>query len=168
MVEILNQHFTASSEIILDSGGTLDKFIGDAIMAFWGAPAPREDHALAAVKTAIAMQAAAKDLDKIVQARWGEEFRIGIGINTGDAVVGHIGSPRRMGYTAVGDPTNLASRVEGLTKDYQAEILITQTTYDLVKDQIEVDSLGQAPVKGRKETTAIYRVTGLKAAQAFS
>ena len=162
MVEILNQHFTASSEIILNSGGTLDKFIGDAIMAFWGAPAPREDHALAAVKAAIAMHTAAKELDKIVQARWGEQFRIGIGINTGDAVVGHIGSPRRMGYTAVGDPTNLASRVEGLTKDYQAEILITQATYELVKDRIEAEPLGHVAVKGRKEPTAIYRVIGLK------
>lgn len=168
MVEILNQHFTASSEIILNSGGTLDKFIGDAIMAFWGAPAPREDHALAAVKAAIAMQTAAKELDKIVQARWGEQLRIGIGINTGDAVVGHIGSPRRMGYTAVGDPTNLASRCEGLTKDYQAEILITQTTYDLVKDQVKVDPLGEVPVKGRRETTAIYRVIRLKENQTFS
>jgi len=168
MVEILNQHFTASSEIILNSGGTLDKFIGDAIMAFWGAPAPREDHALAAVKAAIAMQTAAKELDKIVQARWGEQLRIGIGINTGDAVVGHIGSPRRMGYTAMGDPANLASRCEGLTKDYQAEILITQTTYDLVKDQVKVDPLGEAPVKGRRETTAIYRVIGLKEHQTLS
>lgn len=162
MVEILNQHFTASSEIILNSGGTLDKFIGDAVMAFWGAPAPREDHALAAVKAAIAMQTAAKELDKIMQARWREQFRIGIGINSGDAVVGHIGSPRRMGYTAVGDPTNLASRCEGLTKDYPAEILITRTTYSLVKDHVEVDPLGEVPVKGRTETTAIYRVIRLK------
>jgi adenylate cyclase len=162
MVEILNQHFTASSEIILNSGGTLDKFIGDAIMAFWGAPAPREDHALAAVKAALEIQMAAKALDKLLQERLGERFMIGVGINTGDAVVGHIGSPRRMGYTAVGDPTNLASRVESLTKDYQAEILITQTTYDLVKDQIEAESLGRVPVKGRKETTIIYRVIGLK------
>jgi adenylate cyclase len=162
MVEILNQHFTTSSELILNSGGTLDKYIGDAIMAFWGAPAPREDHALTAVKTALDMQAAARALDKLVQARWGEQFRIGVGINTGEAVVGHIGSPRRLGYTAVGDPTNLASRVESLTKDYQAEILITQTTYDLVKDHIAVESLGRVPVKGRKEPTAIYRVIGLK------
>jgi adenylate cyclase len=168
MVDILNQHFTASSEIILNSGGTLDKFIGDAIMAFWGAPTPREDHALAAVKVALAMQAAARELDKIVEAQWGEQFRIGVGINTGDAVVGHIGSPRRMGYTAVGDPTNLASRVEGLTKEYQSDILITQATYDRVKDEIEAESLGQVPVKGRKETTAIYRVIGLKENQVFS
>lgn len=168
MVDILNQHFAASSEVILNSGGTLDKFIGDAIMAFWGAPAPREDHALAAVKAAIDMQVAAKALDRVVQARWGEPFRIGIGINTGDAIVGHIGSPRRMGYTAVGDPTNLASRVEGLTKEYQADILITQATYELIRDQIEAEPLGQAAVKGRKETTAIYRVIGLKDNQAFS
>jgi adenylate cyclase len=158
MVEILNQHFTASSAIILDSGGTLDKFIGDAIMAFWGAPAPREDHALAAVRAAIEMQAAARELNKILQAQCGEQFRIGIGINTGEAVVGHIGSPRRMGYTAIGDPANLASRIEGLTKEYKCEILITQSTYDLVRDKIEAESLGQVTVKGRKETTAIYRV----------
>ena len=162
MVEILNQHFAASGEIILNSGGTLDKFIGDAIMAFWGAPAPREDHALAAVKAAIEMQTAAKKLDRLLQERLGERFQIGVGINTGDAVVGHIGSLRRMGYTAVGDPVNLASRVESLTKEYQAEILITQATYELVKGQIETESLGHVAVKGRKEPTAIYRVIGLK------
>lgn len=162
MVEILNQHFTASSEIILNSGGTLDKFIGDAIMAFWGAPAPRDDHALTAIKTAIAIQTAAKELDRLLQERLGERFQIGVGINTGDAVVGHIGSLRRMGYTCVGDPVNLASRVESLTKEYQAEILITQATYELVKDQIEAESLGHVSVKGRKDTAAIYRVIRLK------
>ena len=162
MVEVLNQHFTASSELILNSGGTLDKFIGDAIMAFWGAPAPREDHALTAVKTALDLQTAAKALDKLLQERLGERFILGVGINTGNAIVGHIGSPRRLGYTAVGDPMNLASRVESLTKDYQAEILITQTTYDLVKNQVEAECLGSVPVKGRKETTTIYRVIGLK------
>jgi adenylate cyclase len=163
VVEFLNQHFTIASEIILKHGGTLDKFIGDAVMAFWGAPTPRENHALLAVQAALEMQAA-KQVDERFQERFGERLQIGIGINTGDAIVGHIGSPQRMGYTVVGDPVNLASRVSGLTREHQAEILITQFTYELVKFYVEAEPLGVVSVRGRSDPVAIYRVLGLKAA----
>jgi len=162
VVEILSRHFTAASEIVLKHGGTLDKFIGDAVMAFWGAPTPREDHAFLAVKAALEMQAAAAELDASLRERLGERFRIGIGINTGDAIVGHTGSPQRMGYTAVGDPVNLASRVEGMTGELRAEILITQFTYELVKFYVEAEPLGVMPVRGRRDPVAIYRLMGLK------
>lgn len=164
LVELLNQHFTAAGEIVLKHGGTLDKFIGDAVMAFWGAPAPREGHALLAVRAALEMQAAARELDARLQERLGERFQVGIGINTGDAVVGHIGSPKRLGYTVMGDPVNLAARVEAMTREQQAEILMTQFTYELVKFYVEAEPLGLVPVRGRKDPVAIYRALGLKAA----
>jgi adenylate cyclase len=162
VVEILSRHFAAASDIVLKHGGTLDKFIGDAVMAFWGAPAPHEHHAFLAVKAALEMQAAAAELDASLGERLGERFQIGIGINTGDAIVGHTGSPQRMGYTAVGDPVNLASRVEGMTGELRAAILITQFTYELVKFYVEAEPLGVVPVRGRRDPVAIYRLLGLK------
>ena len=160
VVEILNEHFTAASEIVLRHGGTLDKFIGDAVMAFWNAPVAREDHALRAVRAALEMQAAAEALDARLRDHLGERLQLGVGINTGAAVVGHIGSPQRLGYTAVGDPVNLAARVESLTREHDAVILITQFTYELVKFDVEAEPLGLVPVRGRKEPVAIYRVAG--------
>jgi adenylate cyclase len=162
VVDLLNRHFTTASEIILRYGGTLDKFVGDALMAFWGAPVPQEDHALLAVRAALDLQAAARELDARVQHRLQERFRIGVGINTGEAVVGHIGSPRRMGYTAVGDPINLGARVESLTREHEADVIITQFTYEIVKFYVDAEPLGVVHVKGRKEPVAIYRVLTLK------
>ena len=164
MVGILGEHFAAMSDIVLRHRGTLDKFIGDAVMAFWGAPTPNSDpdDALLAVQAAIEMQAAAHKLAASVQQRFGESFAIGIGINTGDAVVGHIGSPQRITYTAVGDPVNLASRVEHMTREHDAGILITQFTYDRVKYDVEAELLGFMPIRGRTDPVALYRVHGLK------
>jgi adenylate cyclase len=167
VVEILNEHFTAASETILRHGGTLDKFIGDAVMAFWNAPVPRADHALCAVRAALEMQAAAAALDARVKDRLGERLRIGVGINTGDAIVGHIGSARRLGYTAIGDPVNIAARVEALTREQDAVILVTQFTYELVKFDVEAEPLGVVPIRGRRDAVALYRVTGLKVARAL-
>jgi adenylate cyclase len=164
LVDILCQHFARASEIIHRHGGTLDKFIGDAVMAFWGAPTPRADQGLCAVRAALEMQAAAAELNARVKREVGEEIKIGIGINSGDTVVGHIGSPARMEYTAVGDPVNLASRVEGMTAQHQADILITQFTYELVKYDVDVEPLGATTVRGRTDPIAIYRVVRLKSA----
>jgi adenylate cyclase len=164
LVDILCQHFARAGEIIHRHGGTLDKFIGDAVMAFWGAPTPRMDHGLCAVRAAVEMQAAVAELNVLVRQQVGEEIKIGIGINSGDAVVGHIGSPERMEYTAVGDPVNLASRVEGMTREHQADILITQFTYELVKYDVDVEPLGTTTVRGRTDPIAIYRLLRLKSA----
>jgi adenylate cyclase len=162
VVEMLNEYFTCATEIILKHRGTMDKFIGDAVMAFWGAPTPREDHAVLAVRAAIEMQELASRIDASLVKRSGERFRIGIGINTGDAIVGHVGSPQHMGYTAMGDPVNLASRIEGITKEHNADILISQFTYEHVKFHVETESLGFVSVKGRNDSVGIYRLIGLK------
>ena len=162
VVSILGEYFAAMSEIVLRHRGTLDKFIGDAVMAFWGAPTPDPDDPLLAVRAAIEMQAATRRLAVSIQERFGEAFAIGIGINTGDAVVGHIGSPQRITYTAVGDPVNLASRVEAMTRQYDADILLTQFTYDRVKYDVDAELLGFLPIRGRQDPVAVYRVHGLK------
>jgi adenylate cyclase len=162
LVGILCQHFARAGEIIHRHGGTLDKFIGDAVMAFWGAPTPRTDHGLCAVRAALEMQVAARELSALVRDQVGEDLRIGIGINSGEAVVGNIGSPTRMEYTAVGDPVNLASRIESMTRQHQVDILITQFTYELVKYDVDAEPLGSTSVRGRTDPIAIYRVVGLK------
>jgi adenylate cyclase len=163
LVSLLSEYFAAATRIILAHGGTLDKFIGDAVMAFWGAPSPHDDHA---VKVALEMQAAARAIDAAARRRLGEHFRIGIGINSGDAVVGQIGAPERMSYTAVGDPVNVAARVEAMTREHEADILITQFTYELVKFEVQAAPLGCLPVKGRTDPVALYRVLGLKGTSA--
>ncbi len=162
LVELLNRHFTAASEIVLRHGGTLDKFIGDAVMAFWGAPIPCEDHALRAVRAALEMQAAAREIDAWARQRFGETLRIGIGIHSGAAVVGHFGSPTRLGYTAVGDSVNLAARVAAMTREREADVLVSHDTWRLVRDRVEAEALGTAPVRGRAEPVALYRVLGLR------
>jgi adenylate cyclase len=112
------------------------------------------------------MQAAARAIDAAARRRLGEHFRIGIGINSGDAVVGQIGAPERMSYTAVGDPVNVAARVEAMTREHEADILITQFTYELVKFEVQAAPLGCLPVKGRTDPVALYRVLGLKGTSA--
>jgi adenylate cyclase len=164
VVKMLGEYFAATSHIVLRHHGTLDKFIGDAVMAFWGAPTPNADDPLRAVRAALEMQVAMRALAASMRERFGEALEIGIGLNTGDAVVGHIGSRERITYTAVGDPVNLASRVEAMTREYSADVLITQFTYERVKYDVEAEMLGFLPIRGRHDPVALYRVLGLKEA----
>src|SRR5207253_10212115 len=131
VVEMLNEYLTKMVEILLDHGGTLDKFIGDAVMGFWNAPAADANHALHAVQCSIAMI----DETARIRARWETEgkasIRIGIGINTGDAVAGNIGAEQVWSYTVIGDAVNLASRLEGKNKDYATEIIISEFTMEI-------------------------------------
>jgi len=157
-VGILNEYLSSMTEIIFKYNGTLDKFIGDAVMAFWGAPIPQEDHAEKAVFCAIEM------IEKLaqLQEQWKQQNKpiidIGIGINTGEMVVGNMGSNQRMDYTVIGDNVNLASRLETLNKQYGTKIIISETTYQIVKDKIEAKLLGQVNVKGRQKPVTIYEV----------
>jgi len=157
-VGILNEYLSSMTEIVFKYNGTLDKFIGDAIMAFWGAPIPQEDHAEKAVFCAIEM------IEKLaqLQEQWKQQNKpiidIGIGINTGEMVVGNMGSSQRMDYTVIGDNVNLASRLETLNKQYGTKIIISETTYQIVKDKVETKPLGQVNVKGRQKPVTIYEV----------
>lgn len=163
LIPQLNEYFTEMVEvIIMKYNGTLDKYMGDAIMAFWGDPVPMEDHAKNAVLAALAMQ---KHL-KLLNERWAQEGKppmsIGVGLNSGEMIVGHMGSPRLVDYTVLGDNVNIASRVEGLNKQYGTEIIITEATYNLVKDIVEVEFLDSVTVKGKTKTVNVYNVLKLK------
>ena len=162
VVEVLNFYFKEMTNIAFKYGGTVDKYIGDAIMVEFGAPLPQPNDEELAVRMAIDMQARMKELREIWRSEGKVPFEIGIGINSGEAVVGFMGTERKMEYSALGDTVNLASRLETLTKEYHASIIISQSVYDKVKDIVEVKALGEATVKGRSIKTTIYDVLGLK------
>lgn len=152
LVEKLNVYLTYMSRIITEKGGTLDKYIGDAVMAFWGAPLKISDHALKGVQSAMAIQEVLKEMPLFITR---------IGIHTGRAVVGNIGSDIRFNYTAIGDTVNLASRLEGINKQFGTRIIISATTHEEVKGSIESRLIGKVRVKGRVEPIAIYEPLGL-------
>ncbi|MFQ5794486.1 MAG: CHASE2 domain-containing protein [Candidatus Bipolaricaulia bacterium] len=165
VVGILNEYLPEMTQIIHEYGGTVDKYEGDAIVAFFGAPIAHEDDPGRAVRSALEMQQRLIEL----RNRWGEqgraELRIGVGLATGPAVIGNVGSEDRMDYTAIGDTMNLASRLEGLNKDLNSEILISESTYEQVKDIVEVVRHSNVSIKGKGETT-VYQVVSLKEATA--
>jgi adenylate cyclase len=166
VVKLLNEYLGAMTEIVFDHEGTLDKFVGDAIMALWGAPVGQPDHAQRAVKCALAMIERLQQL----QAKWAAEGKyvidIGIGINTGDMVVGNMGAEgKKMDYTVIGDNVNLGARLEGLTRQYNNHIIISEFTYEKVKDIILVNELGSVTVKGKQKPVSIYDLIGMKDAK---
>jgi adenylate cyclase len=163
VVKLLNEYLGAMTEIVFEYEGTLDKFVGDAIMALWGAPVGQPDHAERAVRCALAMI----DRLKQLQAKWSAEGRyvidIGIGINTGEMVVGNMGAEgKKMDYTVIGDNVNLGARLEGLTRQYNNHIIISEFTYSKVKDIIAVNELGSVTVKGKQKPVVIYDLVGMK------
>lgn len=158
VIKMLNEYLTEMVEIILSHNGTLDKYIGDAIMAFYNDPVEMEDHALRAVQTAIAMKMKLAKLNEKWLSEGKQPLKIGIGINTGEMIVGHMGSPRLVDYTVIGDNVNLTSRIESLTKEYNATILISESTYNEVKDYVETIYRDEVTVKGKSLPVKIYEV----------
>ena len=152
----LNVYFTKMTDIILSYNGTLDKYVGDEIMCFWGAPLPQEDHALFACRCALEQSKALNELNE----NWPVEKRIniGIGINSGIMTVGNVGSEGRMNYTLMGDPVNLGARLEGTNKQYGTQIIISENTYGLVKDHVIVRELDNIRVKGKNKPVVIYEL----------
>ncbi|MFH1074636.1 MAG: adenylate/guanylate cyclase domain-containing protein [Candidatus Firestonebacteria bacterium] len=162
VVEVLNFYFKEMTSIAFKYGGTVDKYIGDAIMVEFGAPLARPNDEELAVRMAIEMQEKMKELREVWKSQGREQFEIGCGINSGEAVVGFMGTDRKMEYSALGDTVNLASRLESLTKEYHASIVISQAVYEKVKDLVVVKDLGFAAVKGKTIKVQIYDVLGLK------
>ena len=156
VVEMLNHYFSAMNETIFDHRGTIDKFIGDAIMAFWGAPVREPHHADLAVGAAIDMHDRLKMVNAWLAERDYPEVRIGVGINTGDVILGNIGSVQKLDYTVIGDNVNLASRLEGLTKQYGCTIMISQYTYDALASPVPCYLVDLVRVKGKQVPIRIY------------
>jgi adenylate cyclase len=173
LAALLNQYLTGMTRIVFDRGGTLDKYIGDAVMAFWGAPIEQSNHAVSACSAAVEMMQRLAPLQREWQAEGKPHVDIGIGIHTGVASVGNMGSALRYGYTALGDTVNLASRLEGLNKDYGTHILVSQSTFEQVAAQTaggeseaqfifrEVDLIR---VKGKTQPVGLYELIGAREA----
>jgi adenylate cyclase len=161
LVELLSEYLSLMSEPILESGGTIDKYIGDAVMAFWNAPSPVADHAFVACRTVLASARRLADRRAVWIASGKPGLRCRVGIHTGDAVVGNIGSEARLDFTAIGDTVNLANRLEGLNKNYGTELMISEATFALVKDRVVVRLLDRVAVKGKIRGIAIYELLGL-------
>lgn len=164
VVQMLREYLTKMVDQVLAQQGTLDKFIGDGVMAIFGAPVPLPDHAERACRAALGMN---RELEAL-RARWvaegREPFKIGIGINTGDMMVGNLGSEQLFDYTVAGDGVNVGARVESLNKEYQTEtsIIISETTYLAAQDVLDVRRLGEATVKGKSRPIVVYELRGIR------
>jgi len=162
VARLLNEYFSRMSEPIFDADGTLDKFIGDCIMAVFGAPYAQADHAVRAVRVALEMR---QRLNELNAERGGPaSISMRMGINSGPVVSGPIGSVKRKEITVLGDTVNIASRIESMVAE-SGQIVIGERTYELVKDQIEVRDLGTVALKGRKESVRVYEVLSEKGAK---
>ncbi|MGE0873358.1 MAG: CHASE2 domain-containing protein [Burkholderiales bacterium] len=155
VVALLNRYFSLQVDVVFKHGGALDKFIGDAIMALWGAPLDDPEHAKNAVLCALEMADTLQQFKREIGARV-ENFDVGIGIHSGPALVGLIGSDKRREYTAIGDTVNLASRIEGLTKEAGRRILVSADTAQLCGDAIDFTSCGSYKVKGRAQAVELF------------
>lgn len=162
LVQFMNEYFTGVSQIIFRFGGTIDKFIGDSVMAFWNAPIETPEHQKLASVCALEISLFSKKFlaekkDIMTESR----IRTRIGINSGFAIVGNIGSEDRFSYTVMGDEINLASRIEGLNQNYQTDVLISESTYDVIKDKVEnvfFRFVDHVRVKGREKPVKLFTV----------
>lgn len=176
VVAVLNEYFTEMSRVVLEHGGMIDKFVGDAIMAVFGAPVPRDDDAARAVSCALEMLEALRRLNERWEGEGKEPLRMGVALHTGDAVAGNVGSPERMDYTVIGDTVNLAARVEELNKKYGTTLLLTESTLEASGHGIDAGNgnaagkgieagrkfaarlVGDTPIRGRERPIRIYTV----------
>jgi len=156
VIGLLNEFFGRMVETIFRHGGTLDKYLGDGLMAYFNAPVAQADHAIHAVRAALEMSAELKALNERRRENGEALLRIGIGIHTGAAVVGSIGAPNRREYTAVGDTVNVAARMEQLTKEYDEEILLSEFTVMRIKGAIPCRKVAEAPVRGKSDLFTVY------------
>ena len=156
VVELLNEYFSEMTDIIFESGGTLDKYLGDGIMAVYGAPLPKPDDALRATKTAMEMQRALAALNRDWESRGQQPLRMGVGVNTGPVTAGNIGSAKRMDYTVIGDAVNLASRL--CSNAAGGQILVSESTYLQLNGRIPAQRLEPIRVKGKETPVELHEV----------
>jgi adenylate cyclase len=162
VVALLNDYLSRMTDIILEEDGMVDKFEGDAIMAFWGAPLDQEDQAVAACRAALRQVAALQDLNRQFADQGLPRLNLRMGLHTGEAIVGNLGSQKRFDYTAIGDSVNLASRLEGLNKFYGTHIMASEATVQECGDLVEFRELDWVAVKGRAAPVTVYEVLALK------
>ena len=158
LTELINRYLTPMTGCVIDFNGTVDKFIGDALMAFWNAPLDVEDHKEQSIKCGLKMFELLENLNNEVMKEGIEELKIGVGINSGDVVVGNMGSEQRFDYTCLGDAVNLSSRLEGQTKEYRVGIIVGEGTVKGIEDKFIFVELDKIAVKGKKEGVRIYTV----------
>lgn len=161
LVPILNAYFEGMTEIILKNNGTLDKYIGDSIMAFFGAPIPQKDHSLIACRTAVQMQNHLEELRQIWKTTNKPLLQMRIGINTGDMIIGNMGGLDRFDYTVIGDSVNLSARLEGANKQYKTKTLISENTFQPIAGQVVARELDLITVVGKNKPLKIYELFGL-------
>jgi adenylate cyclase len=166
VVEMLNRYFGEVCQVVLDEGGTIDKFIGDAIMVQFGAPVAHADHADRALRTALRIQETARTFAEWMRERFaGRElpgFAVGIGVHTGPAVIGNIGSERRTEYTAIGDTVNAASRIEGMTKELQCTVLASEETLAACRSRVRTGQSRSVRVKGKSTPLTLHEVLAVE------
>jgi class 3 adenylate cyclase len=160
VVSLLNEFYTTAIETTFRYDGTLDKFLGDAVMCVFGAPIAHPDHTARAVKTAIDMRTALTALSKARSMRGLDPFEVGIGVALGEVVAGTVGTEERMEYTVIGDSVNVAARLQGHAK--AGSILLSRRTYEAVHDLVEALSRGPLKVKGKEEEVEVYEVLGFR------
>ncbi len=163
LLDFLNEYFSGMVESVMQHHGVVDKFIGDAIMAVFGAPVPQPDDPLHAVKAALEMRARLVKINETFAARGLPEVRTGIGLHSGQVVAGNMGHAERMEYTVIGDAVNLASRLEGMTKELKCDVVLSEDLYRQVESHVEAEALHKIKVKGRDQEVMVYRLIGLKA-----
>jgi adenylate cyclase len=162
VVEMLNEYFEVMVSIINRNGGVVDKFIGDAIMAVWGAPTPTPEDTSKALKACLEMRQGLWELNKKREARGHEPLIIGMGLHAGKAISGTIGSAERMEYTVIGDTVNMTSRIESSTKAFGADLLVSEVVAEKVGNSFKMEYAGSAEVKGKTEPLKLYKVRALK------
>jgi adenylate cyclase len=156
VVEVLNQYFDRMVRVLFAHQGTLDKFLGDGLLAMFGTPLAHPDHRRLAVQAALAMQQALAELNRARQQQGGLALQVGIGINSGEAIVGNIGSEKRMEYTVVGDMVNVAQRLQAQAGG--GEVLVGENTLEGIQEQVKVYEVLDTHVKGRQQTVRAYRI----------
>jgi len=163
LLDFLNEYFSGMVQSVMNHQGVVDKFIGDAIMAVFGAPVPQPDDALQAVKAALEMQSRLAKINENFKSRGLPEIRTGIGLHCGQVVAGNMGHVDRMEYTVIGDAVNLASRLESLTKELKCDVILSEDLYKQVEADVVAEPLQRIKVKGREQDVMVYRLIGLRA-----
>lgn len=161
VVDVLNKLFSEISKIVMGKGGVVDKFIGDGVLAIFGAPASLNDHALCTVSAALEIRKSLDAFNNWLKEKMDETLAIGIGINTGEVISGNVGSKEKMEYTVIGGPVNMAFRIQDYTKGKPNSILISENTHSEIKDKVKASSVGKKALKGRVEEMELFEVEEL-------